>query len=76
MRLSTCTFEASRHESFLPSLHRGEKKTICNKAVLQSAVTCLVWSFQQPSFVFGQAEPDGKASTRGSAGLPCAYMYV
>ena len=41
-------------------LSRGEKKTICNKVVLQSAATCLVWPGQQPSFIFGQA--DGKAS--------------
>ena len=48
----------SRDHSFYHC--RGEKKVICNKIILQSAVTSLVWPTQQPSFVFGLA--DGKVS--------------
>ena len=40
---------------------RGEKKVICNKIILQSAVTCLLWPAQQSAFVFGLA--DGKVHT-------------
>lgn len=46
---------------------RGEKKVICNKIILQSAVTSLVWPPQQPSFVFGLA--DGKVS-------PYALIFI
>ena len=47
--------------------YRGEKKVICNKIILQSAVTSLVWPPQQPSFVFGLA--DGKVSPTHSTSL-------
>ena len=36
---------------------RGDKKTICNKFVQQSAVTCLIWPPEQ-QIIFGTA--DGK----------------
>ena len=39
---------------------RGEKKAICGKAVLQSAVTCIAWPSSQSNFVMGLA--DGKVS--------------
>lgn len=51
-------FDSSLHSIFLQI--RGEKKVICNKIILQSAVTCLAWPSTQPSFVFGLA--DGKVA--------------
>ena len=38
--------------------HRGDKKSIVNKIVLESAVTCLIWPTTQSHYVFGLA--DGK----------------
>ena len=38
---------------------RGDKKTICNKFIQQSAVTCLIWPPEQ-QIVFGTA--DGKVN--------------
>ncbi|KAL5460471.1 hypothetical protein EMCRGX_G033922 [Ephydatia muelleri] len=52
----------------------GEKKTICNKVVLQSAATCLVWPGQQPSFIFGQA--DGKVKMAGAKGSKSQTIYA
>lgn len=44
---------------FLLSLFRGAKKSICNKFLQQSPVTCLTWPLGQPNcVVFGLA--DGK----------------
>ena len=48
-------------------LQRGDKKTICNKFVQQSAVTCLIWPPEQ-QIIFGTA--DGKVSTT------CIYISV
>lgn len=57
----------------LPNFLRGEKKVICNKFVLQSAVTCMVWPVQQAGFVFGQA--DGKVRISGSKGSKTQTIY-
>lgn len=40
---------------------RGEKKSIVNKIVLESAVTCLMWPPAQSHYIFGLA--DGKVTT-------------
>lgn len=55
-------------------MYRGEKKVICNKFILQSAVTCLVWPAQQSSFVFGQA--DGKVKVAGAKGSKSQTVYA
>lgn len=47
---------------------------ICNKFILQSAVTCLVWPVHQASFVFGQA--DGKVKMAGSKGSKSQTIYA
>ena len=47
---------------------------ICNKLILQSAVTCLVWPVQQSSFIFGQA--DGKVRMAGSKGSKSQTIYA
>ena len=47
---------------------------ICNKFILQSAVTCLVWPVLQASFVFGQA--DGKVKVAGSKGSKSQTVYA
>ena len=39
---------------------RGDKKSIVNKIVLESAVTCLIWPTVQSHYVFGLA--DGKVT--------------
>lgn len=39
---------------------RGDKKSIVNKIVLESAVTCLIWPPVQSHYVFGLA--DGKVT--------------
>lgn len=62
-------------QSVIASHHfRGEKKVICNKIILQSAVTCLVWPVQQPSFVFGLA--DGKVKLAGAKGSKSQTIYA
>ena len=33
----------------------GERKTICNKFIQESAVTAMVWPSDQPSFIIGLA---------------------
>ena len=38
-------------------MFRGDKKSICNKFIQQSAVTCLIWPPEQ-QIIFGTA--DGK----------------
>lgn len=53
---------------------RGEKKVICNKFILQSAVTCLVWPSQQSSLIFGQA--DGKVKIAGTKGSKSQTIYA
>jgi len=45
---------------------RGDKKTICNKFIQQSAVTCLIWPPDQ-QIVFGTA--DGKVGR-------CIKMFI
>lgn len=55
-------------------ISRGEKKVICNKFILQSAVTCLVWPVQQASFIFGLA--DGKIRIAGSKGSKSQTIYA
>ncbi len=52
---------------------RGEKKVICNKYILQSAVTCMLWPVQQANFVFGQA--DGKVKVAGAKGSKSQAIY-
>ncbi len=52
---------------------RGEKKVICNKIILQSAVTCLEWPIQQSNFVFGLA--DGKVKVAGGKGSKSQTVY-
>ncbi len=52
---------------------RGEKKVICNKIPVQSAVTCLVWPPQQASFVFGLA--DGKVKLGAPKGSKSQTLY-
>lgn len=57
---------------------RGEKKSIVNKVVLESAVTCLIWPPAQSHYVFGLA--DGKVCSivtkpRMSRHLP-QYCYA
>jgi len=52
----------------------GEKKVICNKIILQSAVTCLAWPSTQPSFVFGLA--DGKVRLAGAKGSKSQTIYA
>ena len=42
----------------LTPLRKEEKKSICYKAVLQSAATCLLWPSSRANFIIGQA--DGK----------------
>lgn len=53
---------------------RGEKKVICNKIILQSAVTCLWWPVQQSNFVFGLA--DGKIKIGGAKGSKSQTVYA
>lgn len=53
---------------------RGEKKVICNKFILQSAVTCLVWPVQQSGFIFGLA--DGKIRIAGTKGSKSQTIYA
>lgn len=55
------------------SVCRGDKKVICNKIVLQSAVTCLVWPSQESSFVIGLA--DGKVRQAGAKGSKSQTLY-
>lgn len=52
---------------------RGEKKVICNKIQVQSAVTCLIWPPQQSSFVFGMA--DGKVKLGAPKGSKSQTLY-
>lgn len=47
---------------------------ICNKFILQSAVTCLVWPVLQSSFIFGLA--DGKVKIAGSKGSKSQTVYA
>ena len=42
--------------------------------LFQSAVTCLIWPFQQSSFVFGQA--DGKVKLGGAKGSKSQTLYA
>jgi len=65
-------FDSSLHSIFLQI--RGEKKVICNKIILQSAVTCLAWPSTQPSFVFGLA--DGKVRLAGAKGSKSQTIYA
>lgn len=44
----------------MDTVSRGDKKSIVNKVVLESAVTCLIWPMVQSHYVFGQA--DGKVT--------------
>ena len=52
---------------------RGEKKVICNKILLQSAVTCLIWPHNQTSFIFGLA--NGKVRVGGAKGSKSQPIY-
>ena len=52
---------------------RGEKKVICNKILLQSAVTCLIWPPNQGSFIFGLA--NGKVRVGGAKGSKSQPIY-
>uniref|UniRef100_A0A1X7UG21 Anaphase-promoting complex subunit 4 WD40 domain-containing protein n=1 Tax=Amphimedon queenslandica TaxID=400682 RepID=A0A1X7UG21_AMPQE len=51
----------------------GDKKVICNKIILQSAVTTLIWPVQQPTFIFGLA--DGKVKLGNVKGSKSQTIY-
>ncbi|XP_011405209.1 PREDICTED: intraflagellar transport protein 172 homolog [Amphimedon queenslandica] len=51
----------------------GNKKVICNKIILQSAVTTLIWPVQQPTFIFGLA--DGKVKLGNVKGSKSQTIY-
>ena len=59
---------------FLIPFVRGEKKVICNKFIVQSAVTCIAWPVQQAGFIFGLA--DGKIRIAGSKGSKSQTVYA
>lgn len=46
---------------------------ICNKIIVQSAVTCMVWPPEQTSFVFGLA--DGKVKLGALKGSKSQTIY-
>ncbi|XP_074640366.1 intraflagellar transport protein 172 homolog [Tubulanus polymorphus] len=56
----------------------GDKKTICNKFVLQSAVTCMIWPLDQP-IIIGLSDGKVRAAntkTNKSSTLYSADSYV
>lgn len=59
--------------NFPRSTARGDKKVICNKFILQTAVTCMLWPVLQANFVFGQA--DGKVKVAGAKGSKSQTVY-
>ena len=72
-----CIMSIVAHSYVLPFMIfscRGEKKVICNKYILQSAVTCMLWPVQQANFVFGQA--DGKVKVAGAKGTKSQAIYT
>ena len=47
---------------------------ICNKIILQSAVTCLKWPSNQSNFAFGMA--NGKVKIAGPKGTKSETVYA
>lgn len=54
-------------------LEWGDKKVICNKFILQSSVTCMVWPSNQP-LIFGQA--DGKVRAANMKSNKSSTIYA
>jgi len=56
-------------------LFRSDKKTICNKFVQQSAVTCLIWPPDQ-QIIFGTADGRVRQFTHGECDDDDAALWM